>query len=119
LATEKRTPKRSRSLSCGLFTDESLLASKGVIPSKATVGYVDGYGLRISRRATLVPDDANRAYGVLMALRAEDVRALYSPDSRSLRSFASGKTQTCLASEVKSDEGFLQPSFRSSCSKVR
>jgi hypothetical protein len=65
----------------GLFMDESLLASKGVVPSKATVGYVDGYGLRIGRRATLVPDDANRAYGVLMTLRAADVRALYSDES--------------------------------------
>jgi hypothetical protein len=65
----------------GLFMDESLLASKGVIPSKATVGYVDGYGLRIGRRATLVPDDANRAYGVLMTLRADEVKALYSDES--------------------------------------
>ena len=65
----------------GLFMDESLLASKGVSPSNATVGYVDGYGLRIGRRATLVPDAANRAYGVLMTLRADDVRALYSHES--------------------------------------
>ena len=62
----------------GLFMDESLLASKGVSPSNATVGYVDGYRLRIGRRATLLPDDASRAYGVLMTLRAEDVRVLYS-----------------------------------------
>lgn len=65
----------------GLFMDESLLASKGVSPSKAIVGYIDGYSLRIGRRATLVPDDANRAYGVLMALRADDLRALYSDES--------------------------------------
>ena len=65
----------------GLFMDESLLASKGISPSRATVGYVDGYSLRIGRRATLVPDAANRAYGVLMGLRADDVRALYSDKS--------------------------------------
>lgn len=65
----------------GLFMDESVLASKGVSPSKATIGYVDGYGLRIGKRATLVPDETNRAYGVLMALRAEEVSALYSDDS--------------------------------------
>jgi hypothetical protein len=65
----------------GLFMDESLLASKGIIPSKATVGYVNGYRLRIGRRATLVPDDGNRAYGVLMSLRADHVRALYSAES--------------------------------------
>jgi hypothetical protein len=65
----------------GLFMDQSLLASKGINPSRATVGHVDGYGLRIGRRATLVPDESNRAYGVLMTMRAEDVRALYSEDS--------------------------------------
>ena len=65
----------------GLFMDESLLASKGIRPSRAMVGYVDGYGLRIGRRATLVPEEANRAYGVLMTMRAEDVRALYSQES--------------------------------------
>jgi len=65
----------------GLFMDESLLASKGIRASKATVGHVDGYTLRIGRRATLVPDHANRAYGVLMSLRAADVRALYADKS--------------------------------------
>jgi len=49
----------------GLFMDESVLASKGVSTSKATVGYVNGCSLRIGRRATLVPDDGNRAYGVV------------------------------------------------------
>ena len=65
----------------GLFMDESLLASQGVSPSKSTVGYVDGYGLRIGRRATLVKDDTQRAHGVLMTLRADDVSALYSDES--------------------------------------
>jgi hypothetical protein len=65
----------------GLFMDESLLASKGVSPSTATVGYVNGYRLRIGTRATLVPDDGKRAYGVLMSLRSDQVRALYSAES--------------------------------------
>lgn len=65
----------------GLFMDESLLASKGIRPPKATVGYVDGYSLRIGSRATLVPNDAARAYGVLMVLRTDDVEALYSGKS--------------------------------------
>ena len=65
----------------GLFMDESRLAAKGIRPSRATVGYLDGYRLRIGRRATLVPDRDARAYGVLMALRAEDVRALYADES--------------------------------------
>lgn len=65
----------------GLFMDRSLLASKGISPSSARVGHVAGYGLRIGTRATLVPDESQRAYGILMTLRAEDVRALYSEES--------------------------------------
>ena len=65
----------------GLFMDASLLASRGISPSTATVGYVDGYALRIGRRATLVPGERNRTYGVLMTIRAEDVSALYSEAS--------------------------------------
>ncbi|MHC4431858.1 MAG: gamma-glutamylcyclotransferase family protein [Planctomycetota bacterium] len=65
----------------GLFMDESLLASRGISPSRAAVGYVDGYGLRIGTRATLVPDEASRAYGVLMTIQAEEVKALYSEES--------------------------------------
>jgi hypothetical protein len=65
----------------GLFMDESMLASKGISPSKSTIGYVNGYGLRIGKRATLVPDQTNRAYGVLMTIRTEDVTALYSEES--------------------------------------
>lgn len=65
----------------GLFMDKSLLAARGIIPSRARVGYVDGYSLRIGRRATLVPDETSRAYGVLMTIRARDVTALYSEES--------------------------------------
>ena len=65
----------------GLFMDEALLVSKGVSPSRAAVGYVDGYGLRIGRRATLVPDHDSQAYGVLMTVSAEDVSELYSEES--------------------------------------
>jgi hypothetical protein len=65
----------------GLFMDESLLASRGVSPSRAAIGYVDGYGLRIGRRATLVPDESNRAYGVLMTIRSKELGALYSEES--------------------------------------
>ncbi|HSD68411.1 MAG TPA: gamma-glutamylcyclotransferase family protein [Woeseiaceae bacterium] len=65
----------------GLFMDESLLASKGVHPTERTIGYVDGYGLRIGKRATLLPQANSRAYGVLMTIASEDVAALYSEPS--------------------------------------
>jgi len=65
----------------GLFMDESLLASKGVHPTDPTIGYVDGFGLHIGERATLLPEANNRAYGVLMKINSEDAAALYSEQS--------------------------------------
>ena len=41
----------------GLFMDESLLASKGIIPSGTAAGYVDGYA-QLSYRNTVVEPTA-------------------------------------------------------------
>ena len=65
----------------GLFMDESLLASKGVHATESATGYVDGYGLYIGERATLLPEPNGRAHGVLMKIAPEDVAALYSEQS--------------------------------------
>lgn len=65
----------------GLFMDESLLASKGVDATEPTIGYVDGYGLHIGERATLLPEPNRRAYGVLMKIAPEDAALLYSEPS--------------------------------------
>lgn len=65
----------------GLFMDESLLASRGVHASGASIGHVDGYRLRIGERATLLPEPGSRAYGVLMTIAPEDAAALYSEQS--------------------------------------
>jgi hypothetical protein len=65
----------------GLFMDESLLASKGVHPTEQTIGYVDGFGLHIGKRATLLPEANSRAYGVVMRINSEDAAALYSEQS--------------------------------------
>jgi len=51
---EERNPAEVTAFFYGLFMDESLLASQRVSPSQATVGYVEGHGLRSGRRATLV-----------------------------------------------------------------
>lgn len=37
--------------------------------------------MSIGKRATLVPDQASSAYGVLMTIRTEELRALYSEES--------------------------------------
>ena len=65
----------------GLFMDESLLAAKGIVPSEANLGFVDGYGLRIGERATLVRRPGSRAYGVMMDIAPGEAAELYAEDS--------------------------------------
>lgn len=65
----------------GLFMDERLLATKGIRPAGIEPGFVDGYGLRIGERATLVRDPDSRAYGVVMDIAPGEAAALYAEDS--------------------------------------
>jgi hypothetical protein len=61
--------------------DESLLAKKGIKPSEIKLGFVDGYGLRIGERATLVRCPDSRAYGAMMDITPSDATELYSEES--------------------------------------
>jgi len=65
----------------GLFMDESLLATKGIRPSAISLGFVDGYGLRIGERATLVRCADSRAYGALMDVAPGEATQLYAEES--------------------------------------
>ena len=65
----------------GLFMDEDLLASKGIEPSDARIGFVDGYRLLIGERATLLPCPDRRAYGVMMDIASSEARELYAEES--------------------------------------
>jgi hypothetical protein len=65
----------------GLFMDTSLLAAKGIEPSEAEPGFVDGYALRIGKRATLVRRADSRAYGVMMDIDPGKATALYAEKS--------------------------------------
>lgn len=65
----------------GLFMDASLLASKNVRPTETAVGYVDGFGLHIGERATLLPESGARSYGVLAEINAAETASLYSDPS--------------------------------------
>jgi hypothetical protein len=82
----------------GLFMDESLIASKGVRPLHTAIGYVDGYRLRIGRRATLEVETDGRVYGVLMTVRREELETLYSDDT--VADYAPEKVSVMLASGV-------------------
>ena len=65
----------------GLFMDEALLAKKGISPTNAEVGYVDGFTLRIAERATLVRSDGARSYGVMMIISPDEAQELYAESS--------------------------------------
>ena len=65
----------------GLFMDERLLATKGIVPSEVSLGFVDGYGLRIGERATLVRRPDGRAYGVMMNITPSEATELYAEES--------------------------------------
>jgi hypothetical protein len=65
----------------GLFMDERLLASKGIEPSEVCPGFVEGYGLHIGKRATLVRRPGSRAYGVMMDIDPGEAAALYAEES--------------------------------------
>ncbi len=65
----------------GLFMDERLLATKGIKPTNISLGFIDGYGLRIGERATLVRRPNDRAYGAVMDIAPNEATALYAEDS--------------------------------------
>lgn len=62
----------------GLFMDENLLRSKGVVPMNPRPASLEGFGLRIGKRATLVPVTHERSYGMVMGLTQLDLDGLYS-----------------------------------------
>jgi len=61
--------------------DDDLLKSKGIEPSEVSVGFVDGYGLRIGERATLVRCPGSQAYGVVMDISPDEAKELYAEES--------------------------------------
>ena len=61
--------------------DERLLAAKGIEPSEVSLGFVDGYGLCIGERATLVRRPDSRAYGAMMDIAPSEATELYADES--------------------------------------
>ncbi len=61
----------------GLFMDVGLLEASGVTAENPRKAYVDGYSLRIGDRATLVPAEGGRAYGMVLALTHGELDLLY------------------------------------------
>ena len=61
----------------GLFMEKAVLTEAGVAASTPRMAYVEDFGLRIGRRATLVPEAGARAYGMLYDLTHEELGKLY------------------------------------------
>jgi len=61
----------------GLFMDGDILKSSGVCATNPRRAYVDGYALRIGKRATLVASAGDRAYGVVFSLTDDEFARLY------------------------------------------
>lgn len=62
----------------GLFMDVDVLRESGVAPIDPRRAYVDGFALRLGRRATLLPLAGARAYGMIYALTHAELERLYT-----------------------------------------
>jgi len=62
----------------GLFMDQDLLREKGIVPTAVELASVEGFVLRIGRRAALVASSGSRVHGVVMSLTLADLERLYS-----------------------------------------
>lgn len=61
--------------------DAQLLRARGLHPQDERPARIDGFGLRIGKRATLVPDARGCVHGMLMDLTHAEIEALYSEPS--------------------------------------
>lgn len=65
----------------GLFMDEALLREKRLDPQNRRMASLENFALVVGARASLVPSQASRVYGVVFSLDKDEVDTLYSDDS--------------------------------------
>src|SRR5215470_16263576 len=61
----------------GLFMDEGVLAASGVMPRHRRKARLDGFALRIGKRATLVPQAGGTTWGMVFTLTGVELDRLY------------------------------------------
>lgn len=71
------TDRRVDGFFYGLFMDADILGERQVAAVNPRRAYVEGYALRIGRRATLLPSAGARAYGMVFALTHDELERLY------------------------------------------
>jgi gamma-glutamyl AIG2-like cyclotransferase len=72
------TERRIEVFFYGLFMDHEILRNSGVAPMNPRRAYVEGFALRIGQRATLVPSEGARVYGMLSSLAQSELDRLYA-----------------------------------------
>ena len=65
----------------GLFMDEALLREKGLDPHNRRLASLENFSLVVGARASLVPFEGSRVYGVVFSLKLGEVDTLYSDNS--------------------------------------
>ena len=65
----------------GLFMDLDILIKNGVSPSNPRKGYLNNYTLKIGNRASLIPCEKEKAYGIIMTINDEEIIKLYAEKS--------------------------------------
>ena len=73
--------RRSDVFFYGIFMDSSLLRAKGFHPEAEERGVLEGWGLRIAQRATLVREPGGEVHGVVMTLPVDEIEGLYAEPS--------------------------------------
>ena len=61
----------------GLFMDETVLTSSGVLPHHGRKAKLDGFALKIGNRATLVREPGGTAWGMVFTLSQAELDKLY------------------------------------------
>lgn len=61
----------------GLFMDERVLASKGVIPRNPRLAFVSHHIVKLGAKAMLLPSFGQKAYGMLYQLNQDEMDRLY------------------------------------------
>ena len=65
----------------GLFMDVGNLEKKGINPTNTRKGYLNNYTLKIGQRASLIPAQKSKAYGIIMQVTESELKILYSEKS--------------------------------------
>ena len=65
----------------GLFMDVNILSKKVISFSNPRIATLNDYALRIGNRASLIPCHDEKSYGIVMTVKPDEIKKLYSEKS--------------------------------------